>query len=235
MMSAGPLSGVGGHRSLLEVPSSVDPLPNFLTLAAPAEAEIRVKGSRFLAIAFPARNEDEARSRLKDRESTYFDARHHCGAWRFADGVWRALDAGEPSGSAGAPILAAIDGPGLLDVGVVVTRYFGGTRLGIGGLVRAYGDAAATAIALAPVARAIPAVRLEIHYPFGLTSAVMRAIERHAASGVEHGFSPARAEAWTRFTVPLAAEQVVADHLRDQTSGALRPEVIGYITVYEPG
>ncbi len=74
----------------------------FLTLAGPAEAETRVRGSRFLAIAFPATDEAEARAVLEERSRARFDATHHCAAWRFRDGGWRALDAGEPSGSAGA-------------------------------------------------------------------------------------------------------------------------------------
>src|SRR5690606_11607018 len=119
-----------------------------------------------------------------------FDATHHCAAWRFRDGQFRALDAGEPSGSAGAPILAALDGAGLLDAAAVVTRYFGGTQLGVGGLARAYGEAAAQAIDAAPRRRGIPAARVAIDYAYDHTSAVMRGLERFSATDIQHEFSP---------------------------------------------
>ncbi|MDP9347547.1 MAG: YigZ family protein, partial [Gemmatimonadota bacterium] len=102
----------------------------FLTLSAPGEAETRIKASRFLALAAPAVSEEEARAVLASRARERFDATHHCSAWRLRGGVSRANDGGEPSGSAGAPILAAIEGEALTDCVVVVTRYYGGTKLG---------------------------------------------------------------------------------------------------------
>ncbi|HEU0052465.1 MAG TPA: YigZ family protein, partial [Longimicrobium sp.] len=123
---------------------------DFLTLAAPAEIQTRVKASVFLAFATAIADEAEAKAILTERERRMWDANHHCYAWKLRSGAARAADAGEPSGSAGAPILAAIEGAGLVDTLVVVTRWFGGTKLGVGGLVRAYGDAAAEALAAAP-------------------------------------------------------------------------------------
>jgi putative IMPACT (imprinted ancient) family translation regulator len=156
----------------------------------------------------------------------------HCAAWRLAQSIWRALDAGEPSGTAGAPILAALDARGLLDVGVVVTRYFGGTKLGVGGLARAYGEASAAALDAAPTRLAVPAVRVEIRYPFPLTSGVMRSIERYASRDLEHGFSTSGAQAWVRLTVPKEDEARLADHLREQTAGALDVEPLADTTIY---
>ena len=101
----------------------------------------------------------------------------------------RANDAGEPSGSAGAPILAAIEGAGITDCIVIVTRWYGGTKLGVGGLVRAYGDAAARALEAAPRRIGVEAARLAIQYPYAHTAAVMRAMERAGAEEVEHGYA----------------------------------------------
>src|ERR1700741_5629554 len=105
-----------------------------MPLDEPGEARTRVKGSVFLAHAAPAASEERARAILAAREKAMWDASQHCSAWKLRDGTARANDAGEPSGSAGAPILAAIEGGGVSDAIVVVTRWAGGRKLGVGGL-----------------------------------------------------------------------------------------------------
>jgi len=204
----------------------------FLTLAGPGEAETRIKASRFRATALPAESEEEARAFVAARGREFFDAAHHCSAWRLRSGVSRANDAGEPSGSAGAPILAAIDGAGVTDCCVVVTRWFGGTKLGVGGLVRAYGEVAALALAAAPRRVGVPAVRLRVRYPYEHTAAVMRMLERAGAEEVEHGYSGGGSLGEVDFAVPLAAETLVRDLLRDDTSGVLSPERTGETVLY---
>ncbi|HEX8696868.1 MAG TPA: YigZ family protein [Longimicrobium sp.] len=204
----------------------------FLTLAAPAEAETRVKGSVFLALAAPAASEEEARALLAGREKARWDATHHCSAWRLRSGVSRANDAGEPSGSAGAPILAAIDGAGLTDCIVVVTRWFGGTRLGVGGLARAYGEAAADALSAAPKRLGTRAARLSVRYPYEHTAAVMRALERAGAAEVEHGYAESGDAGTVEFSVPASAAAGVAEELREATAGALAPEPLGEAVLY---
>jgi uncharacterized YigZ family protein len=195
---------------------------SFLTLSGPAEAETRVRGSRFLAIACPAGNEAAAREILDERHRRFHDASHHCAAWRLRDGAWRALDAGEPSGSAGAPILAAIDAAALVDTAVVVTRYFGGTKLGVGGLVRAYGEAAALALDAAPRRRGVPARVVTLDYDYERTAPVMRALERFHARDVEYGYR----EGGDRATVTLtlaAADVPLLEAFLDETTGATVP------------
>jgi uncharacterized YigZ family protein len=124
---------------------------HYSTLAREVEAEIRVQRSRFLAIAFPVASEDAFVARLDEIRSAMFDATHHCWAWRLFEGDRsRSSDAGEPSGSAGRPILQAIVSAALHDTAVVVVRWFGGVKLGTGGLARAYRDAAAAALEAAP-------------------------------------------------------------------------------------
>lgn len=198
----------------------------FLTLAGRAEAETRVRASRFLAVAAPAADEDEARALVSELQRRHFDATHHCSAWRFHGGGWRANDAGEPSGSAGAPILAAIDGAGLTDCAVVVIRYYGGTKLGVGGLVRAYGDAAALALQQAPRQVGTPARRVRVRYSYGHTAAVMRLLERLEAREVEHGFAAGGALGEVAFTVALSLLPELPELLREQTAGAVAPELL---------
>lgn len=204
----------------------------FHTLAAPAEAQTREKASVFLAWAAPVESEDEARAILAERAKAMWDASHHCSAWKLRSGVARANDAGEPSGSAGAPILAAIEGAGLTDCMVIVTRWYGGTKLGVGGLVRAYGDAAARALAAAPRRAGTRAARLSIRYPYEHTAAVMRVLERSGAAEVEHGYAPSGDAGTVEFSVPLSMEGSVRDELREATAGALAPERTGEAVVY---
>lgn len=205
---------------------------DFLTLSASGEAETRVKASVFLATAWPVADEDEARAILAAREKAMWDANHHCSAWRLRGGVARANDAGEPGGSAGAPILAAIEGAGLVDVMLIVTRWFGGTKLGVGGLVRAYGEAAALALEAAPRRIGTNAVRLRVRYPYPHTAAVMRVLERAGAAAIEHGYEAGGEAGIVEASVPASAEARVADELREATSGAVVPERVGEAVLY---
>ena len=139
-----------------------------LSLARRGEAALRIKGSRFLAFALPAGSEEEARREIEATEARYPDASHCCYAYRFsspAGSIERSSDAGEPAGSAGAPILSALQGRNLENVLVVVVRYFGGIKLGVGGLVRAYRDAAAAAIAAGEIVERARTRRLELRIP----------------------------------------------------------------------
>jgi uncharacterized YigZ family protein len=143
---------------------------SYETLDGSAAAEIKVKRSRFLAEAAPAADEPTARTVIDAVAHRYHDSRHVCYAWRLGYGdsiVEIRNDAGEPSGSAGKPILAAIRRTGLSNCVVVVARYFGGVKLGTGGLARAYGEVAATALSQA-ARRTVPLGRtylLTFDYP----------------------------------------------------------------------
>ena len=114
---------------------------SYLTVARDAEAEIEVKRSRFLCTVARVETEDAARAVVARLRKQHWDARHHCSAFRLHPDVERSSDDGEPAGTAGAPMLDVLRGRGVGDVVAVVTRWFGGTLLGAGGLVRAYGDA----------------------------------------------------------------------------------------------
>jgi putative IMPACT (imprinted ancient) family translation regulator len=204
----------------------------FTTLAAPAEARVREKASVFLAYAAPARTEEEARAVLAERERLHHDATHHCSAWLLRGGARRANDAGEPGGSAGAPILAAIAGAGLTDCVVVVTRWYGGTKLGVGGLVRAYGEAEARALADAPRREGRAASQIAIRYPYAHTAAVMRALERAGAEEIGHGYDPSGAAGVVEAAIPEARLEALAEALREGTGGAAEVEAGERVVLY---
>jgi uncharacterized YigZ family protein len=145
--------------------------------AAESRGEIREKGSRFLAWIGPAADEDAARAALEGLTRKYPDATHHCWAWRLgAPPRERSSDAGEPSGTAGVPILQVLRGADLSDVLAVVVRWFGGTKLGKGGLARAYAAAAREALAGLPTVLRVPTVRLVLEVPYEKVGAVKRLI-----------------------------------------------------------
>jgi uncharacterized YigZ family protein len=138
-----------------------------------SRAEIREKGSRFLAVVGPAADEAAAKGILEALARRYPDATHHCWAWRLGRPPReRSADAGEPAGTAGVPILQVLRGAGLSDVLAVVIRWFGGTKLGKGGLARAYAAAAREAVAGLPVVSRVPVVRLSVEVPYERVGAV---------------------------------------------------------------
>ena len=160
----------------------------FLTIAAPCETTLKVRGSTFIGNVHPVSDRQAAEAILKAREKEYFDATHHCFAYRIGlppFTVERFSDAGEPSGTAGKPILQAIQGRNLTDCIVIVTRYFGGTKLGTGGLARAYGGTASDLLDRAPILTRVLTQRIHIRFDYADTSAVMHLIQRSAGKIVE--------------------------------------------------
>lgn len=131
-----------------------------------------IKGSRFHAHVAPAGDEAAAMAVVRSIEARFPDASHHCWAWRLASGASRVWDAGEPRGSAGRPILLQLEGHDLLDVVAVVTRWYGGTPLGVGGLMRAYGGAAGMAMDRATTCVVEAWVERELRFDFGDTNPV---------------------------------------------------------------
>lgn len=162
----------------------VGPMRNdeVLTLQRPTRLEIdKISGSRFIGDAASVSDEKEALTfvdSIRRREPT---ATHHCWGFRLADGRERSSDAGEPGGTAGPPILRRIIGSGLHDVVVVVTRYYGGTNLGRGGLVRAYGKTAAAVLNDAPKLAKPVLTYWSVTHPYDLSAPVAQVLARHEA------------------------------------------------------
>jgi len=187
------------------------------TLASPASHAIEVKHSRFLAQAAPAESAAQALAFLADIART--PATHHCWAYRIGND-YRSSDDGEPAGTAGRPILAAIDGQGFDRVMVVVTRWYGGVNLGAGGLVRAYGGTAAECLRTAPRRALIDYRELVVQAGFEDTGAVHAALAAHGAERLDEAFDADG----LRMRVRLPADRVdaLAAQLRDATRNRAR-------------
>ncbi len=118
----------------------------YLVPAAETAAETKVKGSKFIASIFHAVSKEEAEKIYEQVKKKFYNASHNCFAYRIDKDIFRYSDDGEPTGTAGKPILQILDGAGLIEALCVVTRYFGGTKLGTGGLIRAYSDCSSNAV-----------------------------------------------------------------------------------------
>ena len=151
----------------------------YRSIAAPSEGLFKDNGSRFIALAYPVETEEEVKSIVAGLRKEYHDARHHCYAYRlgYKGDVWRASDDGEPSGSAGRPILGQIDSLGLSDILVVVVRYFGGIKLGIPGLIRAYKTSTADALSSAQIIDKIASRHFRLQFDYLSMNAVMKVLK----------------------------------------------------------
>ena len=163
---------------------------SYRTIAKASEGEYREKGSRFLGFAFPVSTEEEAKGYIASLRKKYFDARHHCFAWMLgADHKhFRAFDDGEPNHSAGDPILGQIRSKGLTNVLVVIVRYFGGVKLGVGGLISAYRTAAEEALKQAEVVERDVTACIRINYDYAATPEVMRLTKEFNLQILAHKF-----------------------------------------------
>ena len=152
----------------------------YKTVAGPAEGYITEKKSRFIAHIYPVRSAEEVKEIVDEHRKKYYDARHVCWAymlgWKRED--YRLNDDGEPSGTAGKPILGQINSAGLTDVLILVVRYFGGTLLGTGGLIKAYREAAADAIAHAQIMEKTVNDTIDIRFNYTLLNEVMRVLKQ---------------------------------------------------------
>lgn len=155
----------------------------YYTIQKPATAEYKDRNSRFIAFAIPADTAEEAKEKLKALKKEHPKANHHCFAYRIGlDGNnFRVGDDGEPSGTAGKPILGQIDSKGLVNVIVVVVRYFGGTLLGVPGLIQAYKTAASLVLQLTPVVQKPVTVTYRLSFNYTILNDVMIIIKQHHA------------------------------------------------------
>jgi uncharacterized YigZ family protein len=191
------------------------------------EVEIRVRGSRFVAIALAVDDESEARAHLDRVRRRDHDATHHCSAYRIGPpGAVRERfdDDGEPASTAGKPILTAIAGRRIHDVLVVVTRWFGGTKLGTGGLARAYGQAGADALDAAVVREIVLRREIRVECDFERLGPVEALLAREAAAvlGVERRFEP---DPVLRVAVRRSRGERLARGLVEATAGRARVEL----------
>ncbi len=150
-----------------------------MTLSDNSEGLYKEKGSKFLSFAFPVSNEDEIKEKLDFLRKEYYDARHHCYAYILGKDkvIFRANDDGEPNHSAGDPILGQIRSNELTNVLIVVVRYFGGVKLGVGGLISAYKIAAAEAISNNNIVEAIVKKKVLLQFDYLSMNDIMKVIK----------------------------------------------------------
>lgn len=162
----------------------------YLTIEAPGEGIYKEKMSRFLSFAVPVVSVDEALAYVEQYRKEYYDARHVC--WAYMIGAdrkcFRSNDNGEPSGTAGKPILGQINSANLTDILIVVVRYFGGIKLGTGGLIVAYRTAASEAIAACNIVERLIEDCVKIHFEYPLMNEVMRIVKEEQAAVVAQSF-----------------------------------------------
>lgn len=163
---------------------------SYLTIASPSEGQITEKRSKFLAFAFPVSTVEEVKELLEEYQKKYYDARHACYAYMLGHErlVFRANDNGEPSGTAGKPILGQINSNELTDILIIVVRYFGGVKLGTSGLIQAYKAAAAEAIAAATIIEKTVDEQIVVSFEYPLMNSVMRIVKEEEPTIVAQAF-----------------------------------------------
>jgi uncharacterized YigZ family protein len=198
----------------------------YLSVGRAATGEVEDRGSRFLCTLRRVADEEEARALVAELRREHWDARHHCSAFVIGPGaaVQRSSDDGEPAGTAGAPMLEVLRGAGVSDVAAVVTRWFGGTLLGAGGLVRAYGDAVRAALADAGTLRRTLLTELALDLDHADAGRVEGELRARGVSVLDVAY-----DARVRLLLAAAPDEVdrVAALVAAATSGAGLPVVVG--------
>ncbi|MCQ2095755.1 MAG: YigZ family protein [Bacteroidaceae bacterium] len=162
----------------------------FRTIAAPSEGQYSERRSKFLAFAIPVHSAEEVKDHVTAYQKKYFDARHVCYAYMIGPERtdFRANDNGEPSGTAGKPILGQINSNELTDILIIVIRYFGGVKLGTSGLIQAYKTAAAQAIANAEVITKTIDEEITVTFEFTMMNAVMKVVKDLTPKIISQGY-----------------------------------------------
>jgi uncharacterized YigZ family protein len=148
--------------------------------ASSLETKIKVKGSRFITGLKPVKSKEDAEQAYNDIRKKYYDATHNCFAYRIDANNFRYSDDGEPNGTAGKPILQMIDSKNLSEVLCVVTRYYGGTKLGKGGLIRAYSDAAKEALDKCKIQKKIRSRKVQIMFKYDHENSVRKLLNKYS-------------------------------------------------------
>jgi len=162
----------------------------YKTIKRPSEGIFKEKGSKFISFIYPVNDQEDVKPILDRLRKDYHDARHHCFAYVIGSGrnIFRSSDDGEPSGTAGRPILGQINSFGLTNILIVVVRYFGGTLLGVSGLINAYRSAAESAITNSEIIEATLKEYFEITFPYAMINDVMKIIKEEEISHTNQSF-----------------------------------------------
>lgn len=204
------------------------------TIAANAEHEIDVKKSRFVCAVARVATEPEARAVIAEVRARHWSANHHCSAWRIGEGgrLQRSSDDGEPAGTAGVPILDVLLHRDLTDIVAVVTRFFGGTKLGVGGLIRAYGTSVSLAIERAGIVERRPLQTVEAAVGQGESGRFEHALRASGFQLTGVTYNPEH----VTFAVHMEPEQVDGfdDWVAGVSAGRARTRITGHVIVEVP-
>ena len=186
----------------------------YKTIAAESKGLFKDRGSRFIAIARPVSSQEEIKTVLEDLRKEYHDARHHCYAWMLTPDrqAWRVNDDGEPSGTAGRPIMGQINSRELTNIVVVVIRYFGGTLLGVSGLINAYRSAAEDALANARIIEKHVTESWLVTFPYTSMNDVMKVLKDEGCGQHSHDYSADECSAEISFRASKA--EIITGRLR---------------------
>ncbi len=199
---------------------------SYKTIRSAIDHEMKEKGSRFICHAHPVKSRENAENIISSISKQFFDATHNCFAYRIGLGqeeITRFNDDGEPSGTAGKPILQAIEGHDLTNVVVVVTRYFGGTKLGTGGLIRAYGGVTAEALDLASIKTVYLKDTVFLTCTYHHLNIIMALIDKVSGRIVESDYGE-----HINLTIQLRRSLCgqFIEQVFDKTAGQVKPEVV---------
>lgn len=178
----------------------------YQTISNPAQGAYKEKGSKFLSYLYPVQTAEQAMGHVEELRTKFYDARHHCYAYRLGPlgETWRANDDGEPSGTAARPMLGALHSANLTNTLAVVVRYFGGTKLGTSGLITAYKQAVTDAVQAAIIIEKTIDKHFVLHFPYEQINDVMRLIKTFNPTISEQNLN-------TSSTISLAIRQSLAD------------------------
>lgn len=197
----------------------------YQTIKEYKRTEIKIKASRFIGTATPVKSREEAEEKLNDIRSEFYDANHNCYAYKigYDEKEFRYSDDGEPSGSAGKPIYFTLDKFDLSDILLVVTRYFGGTKLGVGGLVRAYSDSAENVLNQCEQKTIHRTKIVEIETDYHHLGLIKRILDKEAISFEEEYTDKVMIKA----NLPLTTAELFVDNIFNSTESRIQPKIIG--------
>lgn len=191
----------------------------YLTIKSSVRSKKKVEASIFIATAIPVESDEAAEDSIEKISKEFFDATHNCFGWRIGNAPNESLrfsDAGEPKGTAGKPILSAIRSENLYNVLVVVTRYFGGIKLGTGGLSRAYRQSAQSVLQKADKVTKLVTSELALSYPLSMTGRVNQVFGKYSVRIKDHGFEE---KPTARIEVRAALLEIIKKSLVEATNG----------------
>jgi uncharacterized YigZ family protein len=197
----------------------------YKTIKSPSESKITIKGSKFLGYAYPIQDLDEVELILHDVKKKYYDATHHCYAWQLGNGndmTFRYNDDGEPSGTAGKPIYGAIQRLDLTNVLIISIRYYGGTKLGTGGLIRAYGQSAANTLDAAKIKTIEVGDKIHFTSSYEQHPIIMRAVNQYHIISFDQQFTE---EVKVTVEVDENDTKKIIEEIKNVTNGKIIGEI----------